>query len=323
MNRFLLVITVFLTSAISLSAQGTMRHYQSPDVDSRWYNAFYDNSCHLIHPIPYYGEAIFSYKTEGRVYFAVWNDRPLHQEGLAEFTSSPPVWKPSGKALPLGKARISKGTMPLVFNHRMAVRVLKELEKGQMPTLNYEETNDGLDEVKVVISTINFREAYKTHLNCIVDLQKTEGKRTGSGYAKPLTPYEEDIGALALELGVDTIKIEDKGIDARIFFENNSTNLGIESSRVLNRVAAFLLKHDIGSRKVTITGHTDTSAGENYNIKLSKNRSVAVRNYLIQKGVNPEKLLVEYYGETRPISENETEKGRALNRRVRIFIPKG
>ena len=72
--------------------------------------------------------------------------------------------------------------------------------------------------------------------------------------------------------------------------------------------------------KLLIAGHTDNVGKETSNMVLSKKRSEAVKTYLTEKGVDPSRMIVEYYGEMKPIADNETEEGRQKNRRVEMTI---
>ena len=71
---------------------------------------------------------------------------------------------------------------------------------------------------------------------------------------------------------------------------------------------------------VVITGHTDSKGSEKYNEKLGLKRAEAVREWLIKFGVPAAKLQVESFGETKPIADNESEEGRAKNRRVEFNV---
>ena len=71
---------------------------------------------------------------------------------------------------------------------------------------------------------------------------------------------------------------------------------------------------------LTISGHTDDVGDEAKNLDLSKRRAASVRNYLINKGIDEKRLTSEGYGESKPIADNKTSKGRALNRRVEFEI---
>ena len=71
---------------------------------------------------------------------------------------------------------------------------------------------------------------------------------------------------------------------------------------------------------LTLEGHTDSDGTEEYNMRLSKNRVEAVKDFLVANGVAPERIKTSYYGESRPIASNATEEGKAQNRRVNMEV---
>lgn len=71
---------------------------------------------------------------------------------------------------------------------------------------------------------------------------------------------------------------------------------------------------------VVVEGHTDYIGSDQYNQKLSERRAVAVRKYLIQKGIASSRIRVMGYGEQRPIADNKTREGRAINRRAEFEV---
>ena len=75
--------------------------------------------------------------------------------------------------------------------------------------------------------------------------------------------------------------------------------------------------------KVEVKGHTDNVGSEEFNMKLSKDRAEAVVKRLVKKGVQRSNLSYSYYGMSRPLTDNDTEEGRKLNRRVEFEILKG
>ncbi|MBN1653147.1 MAG: OmpA family protein, partial [Deltaproteobacteria bacterium] len=94
----------------------------------------------------------------------------------------------------------------------------------------------------------------------------------------------------------------------------------LESSfPVLDEVAKILKEHP-EIKKVNIEGHTDSRGGRNYNIKLSQKRANSVMKYLVDKGIESSRLTAKGFGFDRPIDSNETEEGRAENRRVEFHI---
>lgn len=71
---------------------------------------------------------------------------------------------------------------------------------------------------------------------------------------------------------------------------------------------------------IEVKGHTDNTGSHDFNMKLSRNRAEAVVNYLKKTGVAEKQLSFSYYGETCPLSDNSTESGRSVNRRVEFEI---
>jgi outer membrane protein OmpA-like peptidoglycan-associated protein len=69
-----------------------------------------------------------------------------------------------------------------------------------------------------------------------------------------------------------------------------------------------------------IFGHADNQGSSEYNSELSNKRAVTVRNYMMEKGVSSERLIVVGKGESEPVATNETPEGRALNRRVAFVV---
>jgi outer membrane protein OmpA-like peptidoglycan-associated protein len=67
-----------------------------------------------------------------------------------------------------------------------------------------------------------------------------------------------------------------------------------------------------------VAGHTDSIGSDSYNQSLSERRANSVASYLVQSGVSPDRLTVNGYGERNPVAGNDTEAGRAQNRRVEI-----
>jgi outer membrane protein OmpA-like peptidoglycan-associated protein len=72
--------------------------------------------------------------------------------------------------------------------------------------------------------------------------------------------------------------------------------------------------------KLEISGHTDNVGEDNANLVLSKKRSESLKNYLVSKGINADRLATFYFGETKPIADNNTPEGRKKNRRVEMKI---
>lgn len=103
-----------------------------------------------------------------------------------------------------------------------------------------------------------------------------------------------------------------------VTFEFNSAVLTAEGKVVLEPAVKFLLNQP--QLRTEIAGHTDSIGSEAYNLKLSRQRAESVRAYLVSRGVSPAQLSAAGYGETRPVASNQTDEGRARNRRVELSI---
>ena len=79
-----------------------------------------------------------------------------------------------------------------------------------------------------------------------------------------------------------------------------------------------LILKDWGNTKIEISGHTDSVGSDRYNMGLSLRRAHAVRDYLISKGIPASQLIATGFGESDPVANNDTDTGRAKNRRVEL-----
>lgn len=126
---------------------------------------------------------------------------------------------------------------------------------------------------------------------------------------------------VAVQLGPELAVMEDDRITIRqqVRFAFNAATIDPSSNALLDQVADLLLLNpDI--RRVEVGGHTDNVGSEAFNLDLSQRRVDAVVAALVARGVEPERLTPVGYGEMRPQATNETESGRAQNRRVEFLI---
>ena len=89
------------------------------------------------------------------------------------------------------------------------------------------------------------------------------------------------------------------------------------SIEYLKQVANILIETGLF---VEVRGHTDNVGREEDNLQLSKERAKAVADYLVHRGVPQDKIVYQYYGESRPLVSNDTPEGRKLNRRVEFHL---
>lgn len=127
------------------------------------------------------------------------------------------------------------------------------------------------------------------------------------------TLLSKDLYMQPIEVGT-TVRLNN------IFFDFDKTTLKSESYEELDKVVEFLNNNP--SVEIEIAGHTDDKGSDDYNLNLSQGRAQSVVDYLINQGIDEKRLIAKGYGETVPVATNETEEGRAINRRVEFTVLK-
>ena len=108
-------------------------------------------------------------------------------------------------------------------------------------------------------------------------------------------------------------------LGARSQFEFGSDALNPAAVEQLQRVARALTRLEL--TQFRIEGHADEIGSDAFNLALSERRAQAVARVLLSGGLAPHQLQVQGFGKRRPIADNQTEAGRALNRRVVLIVP--
>ena len=124
--------------------------------------------------------------------------------------------------------------------------------------------------------------------------------------------------ALSLDIALQPIDKGSKIVLKNIFFDTDAYTLKSESEVELNTLLNFMENNE--NLEVEIEGHTDNIGAESHNLKLSENRAKAVFEYLVNNGIKAKRMTFKGYGSSQPISNNDTEEGRASNRRTAFRI---
>jgi outer membrane protein OmpA-like peptidoglycan-associated protein len=130
---------------------------------------------------------------------------------------------------------------------------------------------------------------------------------------KDVTPVTKDMVLQPIEVGL-TVRLKN------IYFDFDKTTLKNESFVELDKVVDFLKQNS--SVEIEISGHTDNKGSDEYNANLSQGRSEAVVNYIVSQGIDGYRLTAHGYGEAKPIESNDSDTGRANNRRVEFTVMK-
>ena len=103
-----------------------------------------------------------------------------------------------------------------------------------------------------------------------------------------------------------------------VYFATNKDQINADSKESLSKLIEILKEYP--KTNIVVEGHTDSSGSDAYNMDLSKRRAMSVTDFLIKNGIESKRLITEWYGEERPKHDNETDEGRAKNRRVELAI---
>lgn len=120
------------------------------------------------------------------------------------------------------------------------------------------------------------------------------------------------------DIPLEPIEANAKIILKNVFFDTKKTDLKPESITELDNVVRLMNENP--NIKILISGYTDNVGSPADNLKLSTGRAVSVVNYLLSKGVNNSRLSFKGFGEANPVADNDTEEGRALNRRTELSV---
>ncbi|EHL32496.1 hypothetical protein LDG_5453 [Legionella drancourtii LLAP12] len=137
---------------------------------------------------------------------------------------------------------------------------------------------------------------------------------TPVGFQKPYSRYQQCVGNL-LPFGYDRVK------ESVFHFGPDSRELTDEDKAQLRRIAQYVAA-DMQIKVIRVVGYADESGRKGYNNAISQDRAQVVQNYLITLGVPEEQLSVTWFGALKPVARNDTDAGRALNRRVVISLIK-
>lgn len=147
------------------------------------------------------------------------------------------------------------------------------------------------------------------------------GALVGGGIGNYMDRQEQELRAQLQATGVSVTRVGDQiilNMPSNVTFATDQDQLNPGFFPVLDSVAVVLNKYP--QTLLDIDGHTDSTGSAQYNQALSERRAVSVARYLSSRNVDSRRLLVVGFGETRPVAPNETEQGKAANRRVEVRI---
>ena len=240
--------------------------------------------CRLEHPIPPGEPGPLSAGPGAR---SIWISSSRAATPGAYPDSEPrdhaPSWRPGVAGRQISQLQFYQQFDGLVAG-QTAWTMLDELEGGRMPTFQYRDWYRQDRPVRVSLSSVNFRVKYQAFMDCL------------SG----LLPYSFNEIAFSV-----------------LSYDKNSDQLSPASKRRLAMIGDYV-KADKSIDVVVIDAYSDSYGGRWPNQKLSEKRADAIKQVFVDLGIEEGKISVEGHGEKQHVASNETEAGRAKNRRVVI-----
>lgn len=148
------------------------------------------------------------------------------------------------------------------------------------------------------------------------------GALIGNIWSSRMEKQKQEMEAATRGTGIEVSQTADNRlkleIPADVSFDTGRSDIKSNFRPVLERFAQTL--QDNPTATVAIIGHTDSTGGDNVNDPLSVDRAARTRDYLSMRGVSPNRVQIDGRGEREPIATNDTDAGRARNRRVEIYV---
>lgn len=279
------LVSLLVTRAI-YAEKSDIRHYQAPLGEEQWQVKASRLQCGLSLKIVDYGIAYFEQQAtkEPRFYLSAWQQEP--SLGTAEIWNYPPTWRPALRPKLVSRLAMQQGKPVLALTTGPTLEVLSGLAVGYKTRISYQ-TGVGRT-VWVDLSPIHFKKQYGHYVQCVGDL---------------------------LPFNYDDVK------HTIIYFSSFDYELTLEDRNQLERVALYAMV-DKSVKRIAIAGYTDNTGRRGVNQAVSERRAKVVANYLLSQGLPSNKIDVTWYGMLYPTDTNDTEIGRAKNRRVVIRVIK-
>lgn len=266
------------------SAMPLSVHYASPMGDENWHMTGNRIRCGLSLTIPNFGIAYFEQFAAKPVRFLLTKWEQVVKPSPLRVFAAPPVWKPHGPVFAISKTSLSPGEYAVYLPREETIKSLTYLAQGFQIDMQYY-SEEGFD-VLVSLSPIRFQEPYSNFQKCVGNL------------------LSFDYNQVALTV---------------FLFNPDSSELNDAAKEQLNRIAEYY-RADHSVKKIRIEGYTDDKGRKSYNNAVSEDRAKAASLYLMSRGIQEDEMYITWFGVKNPAAPNDTEEGRAANRRVVIKL---
>ena len=285
-GQFLTCIALSTLLTISTAYTMTQVQFANPLGAKGWRVSRNPIRCGLSLAIPNYGIAYFEQYAAKPPHFILrtWNE--VQRYLPTKIIIKSPMWKPESPSFLVGQSMVKPGEYGLYLRRDATLRLLTFLMQGYEPNFSYR-AETGFS-TTVALSPVGFQKPYSRYQECIGNLLPFDYQQI----RKSVFHYEED-----------------------------DRELTDEDKEQLRRIAQYV-DADPQIQAIKVIGYADANGRKGYNNAISEDRAKIVKKYLLKLGVPKEKLHVTWVGELYPIARNDTDEGRAANRRVVITLIK-
>jgi outer membrane protein OmpA-like peptidoglycan-associated protein len=282
---------VVVLAGLPVLSPAELRRFEPRIDEAKWTVSSSRLQCALAQEIPQFGKARFVSQHGRQIdlrFDVSYRYRSPIVGGNVQLQSLAPSWLPAVQSRELGNVTMANDRYLLRLKQAQAWTLWNELEMGHMPTFTSDGFMQGLDTVIVSLSAVRFREAAEKFRQCLAQL----------------LPYTF----------ADIAK-------STVYFEHDKVEFTAATKARLTQIRDYLAA-DRNIELMMIEGHTDNKGARYFNQVLGQKRAEAVRDYLIESGVDAKRVKLMTYGERKPVTDNKTEEAREKNRRVVIEIEK-
>lgn len=242
-------------------------------------------ACEFRQPIPFYGDAVFYHEAGEDVRFYLETPNNRMQDGRAALAVEAPAWRPSSHVRDLGYVQVQHSQRPLEVETERTLSMMAALESGLSPAFTRQ--GRGMNEpVRVKLSPVGFNSYLQEYRQCITQL---------------------------LPVNFDQVE------RTRLLYDTGVDSLDRAAQATLNDVITYV-RNDPNVVAIYVEGHSDNQSTRYDGRRRSERRALQVRDYLVERGIEPNMIMVDYHGAQFPVASNDTAEGRAQNRRTTVRL---
>lgn len=282
------VFTLFSLLLVFQVAEAGSRFYGASLDTAKWRTSGNRIECRLSQNIPGYGKATFRHRALHAIDFRVSSNFVPKKASQALVFVDAPNWKRFANRKILGRVPVSTNKETIVVPEDWAYRMALELREGMEAVWSHSDWADAQDIITAKVLPLRFEDAWRDFLRC---------------------------GENLINYSYGEVR------SSTFYFSKKSMRLSAKEKARLNKLAEYV-SLDTDYDHIKINSHTDSRGVRRLNLSVSEKRANMVKNYLVNKGVNPDRFVINAQGEKKPKYNNRTASGRAKNRRVEVTLVK-